>query len=535
MSRYIIIFSLFLINIASGQYIYQPETYKLSPQNFKSFTNEKFQIDRVYSVIPNKSKYPISNFITDILVSGDTVWFGTGSGMMRSTDRFKSFEIYYGIHPFGEEDIAGITLFENIIVASTAISQEISGDNIPVGTGIKVSTDYGINWNSYPQPLDANSDTNITYGSNVLYALPVVVRQQNLAYDVAVTKDSNITTIWIASFAGGLRKSTDFGVIWERVLLPPDNLDSIYIGGTGYTFGLNPRDNLNHRVFSVEGYGKVIYAGTANGINKSTDGGKSWRKYNFQNSGSGQNRVSGNFVVNLHIQRYSGKEIIWGATKKAEDNNEVNAFSYSSNGGQNWAYTLKDVPPNGISSKDSITYAESNEGLWRCRFGLFDWTKPSLIYDEETKDVLRTDFFYCGNNVGDTLYFGSADGLIRTIETGFPWTSKWKIYRAQQFINLNSDLKTYAAPNPFSPDDEVVRIFYKTGKNYSKITIKIFDFGMNPVRTLIQNAVRTSPDELFTAWDGKNDNGYQVANGVYFYRIEIDDSDKNWGKIIVLQ
>jgi hypothetical protein len=40
---------------------------------------------------------------------------------------------------------------------------------------------------------------------------------------------------------------------------------------------------------------------------------------------------------------------------------------------------------------------------------------------------------------------------------------------------------------------------------------------------------------MFAIWDGKNDNGFQVANGVYFYRIQIDDDKDVWGKIIVLQ
>jgi hypothetical protein len=58
---------------------------------------------------------------------------------------------------------------------------------------------------------------------------------------------------------------------------------------------------------------------------------------------------------------------------------------------------------------------------------------------------------------------------------------------------------------------------------------------MNPTRTIIRNAVRTSPEELYTIWDGLNDNGYQIANGVYFYRIEIEGEKDEWGKIIVLQ
>jgi hypothetical protein len=235
------------------------------------------------------------------------------------------------------------------------------------------------------------------------------------------------------------------------------------------------------------------------------------------------------------VQKYNGKEIIWGATRKAEDQNEVNAFSYSTNGGLNWAYTLKDVRPNNISFKDSIVFALTDDGIFRSNFGSFNWSKPGLIYDEENKDKLNTSSFYDADYKNDTLYIGSADGLIRFIEFSPPWSGKYKIFRTFDPIDLTSDIKTYSAPNPFSPDDEIVRIFYKTGKSGSKITIKIFDFGMNMVKTLIQNAVRNSPDELFTSWDGRNNEGNQVANGVYFYRVEVDSDKPVWGKILVLQ
>jgi len=548
----IIIFFLLITAQTFAQRVFNPESYKIPSIKFTDYRTEKDFFGKLSVVVnPVRQKYPVSNFITDIFNSGDTVWFATGSGIMKTIDKYKSFDSYFGIEPFGTDDVAGFCLNKNVVAVATAISQEISGDNIPVGTGIKISTDYGLTWNSFPQPVDNQADSIIMYGTHRIYALPVVVRQQNLSYDIAITRTkidsihySNTDyTIWITSFAGGLRKSTDYGATWQRVVLPPDNLDSIYISDTTtYNFQLNPRNsseggNYNHRVFTVESANdsSVIYVGTADGINSSSDGGESWRKYSFENTGSGTNRIAGNFVVNLHVQKYSGKEIIWGATKITDKQGEVNAVSYSSNGGLNWAYTLKDNPPNNISSKDSLVFAETQEGLWRAYFGIFDWNKPSLIYDEETKDKLRTNFFYSGNNIKDTLYFGTSDGLLRIVESGQPWTGKWKIYRALQEIDIASDLKTYAAPNPFSPDDEVTRFYYKSGKSQSKITIKIFDFGMNPVRTLIQNAVRANPDELYTSWDGKSNEGYRVANGVYFYRVEIDEDKPVWGKIIVLQ
>lgn len=533
----IIILLLIFTGFLNAQYSTFPSEYKLSKTHFKQYnTNLTDKKLTSITVHPNRYKYPISNFIVRIFPVGDTVWFSTGSGLMRTTDHFNTFENYYDISPFGTDDMSGLAVYNNLIVVATATSEETSDGSVPVGTGIKVSTDYGLNWNAYPQPIDGRYDTSITYGSNQLYSLPVVVRQQNLSYDVAITRtkgDLNNYTIWTTSWAGGLRKSTDYGNTWERVVLPPDDLDSIVVSQSGYTFSLDVRANNNHKTFSIKALNdSTLFVGTANGINKSTDWGLSWRKYNYQNTGG---NISGNFVVNLYIQKYAGKEIVWGATRFAEDKNEKYGISYSSNYGANWANTLVDIPPRNISSKDSIVFAESDDGLWRSYFGKFDWTKPGLIYDETTKDQLKTKNFYSGAYINDTLYFGTGDGLIRTLENGQPWTAKWKIFRAMKVIDLNSDLKTYAAPNPFAPNNEVVRIFYKSGKTTSKITIKIFDFGMNPVRTVIQNAMRYSTDELFTIWDGKNNDGYQVANGVYFYRVEIDDDKPVWGKIIVLQ
>ena len=520
------------------------DSYKLSNTDFTKYKSHRTISDHLFvTVTPSTSKYPSSNFITDIIIAGDTVWFATGSGIMRTIDNFQNFQHYFGLSPFGDDDISGLSVNTNVVVTSTAISEEISGEDVPVGTGIKVSTDYGLNWNAYPQPMDGLNDTIVIYGANVLSALPVVVPQQNLSYDIAITKtqnDPNNFTIWITSFAGGLRKSTDYGNSWQRVVLPPDDLDSVYISGVGYNFSINPVVNLNHRAFTVDAANdSVLYVGTADGINKSTDWGISWRKYNFMNTDSTASGfgVSGNFVVNLGIQKYNGNEIVWGATRRAEDNREYDALSYSSDGGLNWATTLNNIKPSGISFMDSLVYGLTEEGLWRAYFGIFNWSKPGLIVDEETNDVLRTEMFYSGNHINDTLYFGSTDGMIRTKEYGQPWIGKWKIFRAVTPINLSSDIKTYAAPNPFSPDDEVVRVFYKTDKFTAKITIKIFDFGMNPVRTVIQNATRSNTclNEFYTQWDGKNDNGYRVANGVYFYRIEIDDDDDVWGKILVLQ
>lgn len=57
------------------------------------------------------------------------------------------------------------------------------------------------------------------------------------------------------------------------------------------------------------------------------------------------------------------------------------------------------------------------------------------------------------------------------------------------------------------------------------------------MRTVIQNAVRNldidSPPIDY--WDGRDDSGVYVPNGVYFYRIDVGDKDPVYGKILVMQ
>jgi len=386
------------------------------------------------------------------------------------------------------------------------------------------------------------NDSTIQYGISTITALPVVVDEFNLSYDIEITKKNNSSdslVFWITSWAGGTRKSTDFGATWQRVVLPPDAFNTITPTGGPYNFELNPRDpplgNNNHKGFSVTAENdSTIYVGTANGINRSSDWGISWKKYNFDSTGTG-NGVSGDFVVGLDVQKYGNNVIVWASSNPTKGG-EFSAFSFSSNFGATWSNTLDVAFTHNVGFKDSIVYGATDDGIWRSYFTPpgFSWSRPSIIYDELIRDQIRTNLFYAVDSQGDSVWVGSGDGLARTTDTlTSPWVGKWKIFRAYQ--NISATNESYAAPNPFSPDDEVCRIYYKTGKTSSNIIIKIFDFAMFPIRTVIQNASRTSPDVIWATWDGKRDDGTQVSNGVYFYRIQIDKDETVWGKILVLQ
>ena len=204
---------------------------------------------------------PASNSISDIITLGDTVWLGTSRGVSLSTNRGLSWTNFYQTPAFGTESISAIGFDNNskTFWAATAHSIDKDGQSLPEGSGLRFTTDGGLTWKTISQPLDNQNDTIEVYGNNSIRALPVTVAVQNLIYDIAFTPN----TIWVATFAGGLRKARIDSLIvnqnykWQRVVLPPDYLNSIKPSDT-LSFCLQPvagkfcsEDNLNHRVFSV--------------------------------------------------------------------------------------------------------------------------------------------------------------------------------------------------------------------------------------------------------------------------------------------
>jgi len=488
---------------------------------------------------------PLSNSILDIISEDGMIMLGTSRGLSISKDEGENWANYFQSETFGDEGIIALGYNEGIIWTTTGHSTEVEGgDELPEGSGIRYSTDGGENWTVIPQPVDDLGDSIITYGINTIRALPITVAINNISYDIAFTKN----TVWIASFAGGLRKSFDNGETWERVVLPPDYLDSIKPTDTldfslqpvGGAFG--PESYLNHRLFSVVGVDDTtLYAGTAGGINKSTDNGISWKKFTHQNQ---DDPISGNFVVALSHNEYDGS--VWGATWKANDLNEFWGVSYTNNGGDSWVTTLPNEHAHNFGFKyfgDSPNYTDADiftptdNGIFRSSNMGQNWSQPSSISDDVTKVPIATNTFYSmdsekSNDGSTNLWIGSDNGLAKLKEEDAYWVGEWRVYLASG--KPNSPTETYAFPNPFSPNQEAVKIKYVLSSN-ADVTIRIMDFGMNLVRTLIQNANSEVTGVQIKFWDGKDENGNVVPNGVYFYRIDISSSDPLFGKIMVLK
>jgi hypothetical protein len=506
----------------------KPESfYLLSDKNYVSKIN---------------SSNPVSNSILDIVTIGDTVWLGTSKGVSLSFDKGENWTNFYGTFSFGNDDVSALAYnkYDGSIWAATATSVDfIGGGTVPKGTGLKYTTDNGLTWTAIPQPVDPQDSSTVRYGINTLTALPITAEEQNLTYDIAFTSGA----VWITSWAGGIRRSTDMGQTWQRIVLPPDYLSSIRPDET-LNFCLSPKagnfcdeENLNHVAFSLIAINDtVLYVGTANGINKTLNPGDpypSWIKFNHQN----QNEpMSGNFITALGYN--FSTNTIWASTWKANGETEFYGVSSSTNGGESWNVFLQDERTHNFGFKDNEVLALTDNGAFRSVNQGNTWVLPTAIIDTisdpTSKIYLRTNTYYSASSqLNNIIWLGSDDGLVKLEETSF-WTGKWKIYFASQ--PLKSENETYCYPNPFNPRQEQLKVIFSTNNQPANVTIRIFDFGMNYIRTVIQNVQRQrgeeGPPEF---WDGKDDNGNFLPNGVYFYRVDINDDEPLFGKIIYLQ
>jgi photosystem II stability/assembly factor-like uncharacterized protein len=455
-------------------------------------------------------------------------------GLARSLTAGQTWQSYRNVAAFANDGIYAVAMRDTVVWASTGFLKEIAGGSrVQTGSGYAFSLDRGDTWQHVGQTIDSQSDTVIPYGLDTLRALPVIVPEQNVTFDISIGP----SRVWIASWASGLRYTTDNGQSWRRVLLPPDDRnhiaprDNIWNFDT-LNFYVDPRRNNNFLAFSVLTIDdSTIWVGTAGGVNKSTDGGASWTRMTRRNQ---QSSILGNWVIAIKEQRFRNVRRTWTTNWRADDPAENFGVSYTEDGGRTWTNLLHGVKAYEFAFKDSIAYIATEEGLYRTSDGGISFTRSGTIIDPTTREMITTSSVYAVGVLGDIVWVGTSDGMASTVDDGItPFGSIWKIYRTYEPVGVAP--RTYAYPNPFSPSSEAVRIHYSTGGQNAEATVEVFDFAMNPVRTVIRTAARSGSVEHDELWDGRDDGGRSVANGVYFYRVRVSGRDPMWGKVMVLR
>ena len=444
---------------------------------------------------------------------------------------------------------------------------EFAGDDaIPSAAGFAVSSDGGETFAARGAPLDASTDITVSYGANELAASPIFTPGDAPPYWVDV--DPTNGDLYSANALAGLRVSSDDGVTWRRVVLPPDTLRQIEPGGT-YTFPYTPagvrlpgsddprdvsRFGFNFVVYSVlvdeEG---TIWAGSLAGLNRGEadtidpqSGDRAWVRYTAD---SASPSPAGDFIVGLEAREIDGaRDEIWmAAWPSGRDINVAPNVNDEQFGVTVWRGDDEDGRPifdtvllgeriYDFAFSGATAYAAGQNGLFISADGGRDWRGVRVFRgDDGTPLSLRpgTGVFSVAVTEDGTLWAGTGDGLLASENGG----DTWSLYRAS--VPTNPDLpddetpivEAYAYPNPFSPRaDRQVRIRFDLTAS-ADVAVRVFDFGMRLVADLTPGSRPAGANEVL--WTGVADDGTRVANGAYIYIVDAG-GDQFSGKILVL-
>ena len=357
-------------------------------------------------------------------------------------------------------------------------------------------------------------------------------------------------TVWAAT-EEGLKKTRDGGIIWDNFeildtlgqkIIPSDFtsvciVDSTIWAGTVDGLVKSTNDGKTWQVIKfTQSFKKAIWAGTAAGIFKFI--------YNYRddfdtvlNYNSYDHGISGDFVVSTAIQKYNDKKIIWAGTQPAYSGG--NGASKSTDDGDSWSVKLGGDRVWNFAFDDSVVWAATSSGLKRSSDGGESWDVFNYMKDKDeiTENAIFSTEFTSVAIIDDEVWAGNAGGLVKApkdVEVGED--TVWNVFRTFVPIGTEGSETAYAYPSPFSPmlsTGGVVWIHYRPQKD-GPVTIKIYDFAMNLVITLLDEVSSAGRDQD-TDWDGRNEKKDIVANGVYFFKVEAPEGQTEWGKLVVLK
>lgn len=446
----------------------------------------------------------LGNGIVDLLVAEDKIWAGTGYGLNMTMTNGDQWQNFTSADYIGKGGVTAMAIQdENTLWLATSFDTlTADAGTLPAGGGLSYTRDAGASWTHIPQPVDNRNETDYK---------PTTTTVQNLTFDIGILD----STIWIASFGGGLRKSDNMGQTWQVV--------------TTDSLPFSALDNLNHRVFSIMTENGNVWVGSAAGISKSTDRGVTWQRMTHANQ---EFPISGNFIVALAHQPQTGTT--WAATIET-DTSEIRAVSKSDDGGQSWQIMLEGIFPHNFAFDGNRVYVAADEGMYISDDGGENWYLLPHIMDSVTGEEILTQVYYSAavsDQLGaKTFWAGSADGLAATSDNG----NSWSIYRSFQSTKKSNTPDAYAYPSPFSPSrQEYVRFQYDLDSS-GPVLIEIFDFAMDKVATIRDYKTIIDPGESdrSSKWNGRTDTGMVVASGVYVFRVQVDGKT-TWGKIVII-
>lgn len=478
--------------------------------------------------IETSKKTPPVNSISNMDEYPPFVLMGTSKGLFSyGTSGFQG--IVTGFPELDSKGIYSVSGSGNLVFFATGEIRQKAGADVTTGVAYGLSSDSMKTWQKIDLPLDKRTDDTLFFGKDTIPTLPIVVPEQFVTYDSELSGD----TIWVATWSGGIRKSTDSGKNWSRVLLPPDNRN--YISqDSSYHFYYSPVEeksgvrrgggDLNFLGFSIHKTASgVLWAGTAGGINRryQSDG---WIKFTHSPVMS---TLPGNWIVGIGSHLYKQKERVWAICWRALGSSEEYGLAFTEDNGETWTRTLTGEKIYDFAFKGDSVLAAGQSGVFYSVDGL-KWGFKSSFSDPESKNIIPYSQFYSASfSTGTNSWLvGSGQGLIASKSPDFFSGNGWSILRKDV---QESESGAFVYPNPFSPDDDRYCRFSFPASATATVSILSNDHLL--VRKL-EPVFSGSSTEIL--WDGRDSFGNRLSNGLYLYHIQTSGHEF-WGKLLILE
>ena len=545
-ARIFVLFSLFLLSLHSSP------GHAARPQRF------------------HQSAEPIRGLfgaeIGDVVWSGRYLWVGTESGVARLDPSVSSglnasdWVTFTQLNGLGRGAISALDASGDTVWVATLIDTLTSQGTAQAGTGLSFSHNGGLSWSHIPNEAIFDS-------SKVAFRRGPGTTVLNGCFDLSLDGEA----IYAAFFAGSTVRSLDQGQTWERFLpggaseivyfasdtvadsltiladsLAGENADPALIAQLRVNADSLANLGALHRTFSVVAHGDTVWIGTSSGIAFTLDGGQTWTNAKVRLDDSGNplpGHPAGNWVVAMErMVLPDGSTAIWAGTNTTLLPGQQQAISVSRDLGQTWAHTGPTFAWD-FTFTPNFVWAGTSQGLFASR-------DPALPLDAERdwEEIEVADgqplagTFVGLERVGDVLWAGAEKGLGRSTDEGGTWRVIRDLVRTRSldtgtFVGTggvpDSTALTYVAPNPFAPSRETATLVFSLERE-ANVTIAIYDFASRLVRDLISAEPFAGGADHRVAWDGTDQDGQSVANGTYFYRIQLSTGQLAFGKVVVL-
>jgi len=219
-------------------------------------------------------------------------------------------------------------------------------------------------------------------------------------------------------------------------------------------------------------------------------------------------------------------------------------FSALSFGGAGEVYVAAGVTPE--------VYLFRQENVFSVAIGWYAFQKRMTMAAGANFPKLISDVLFLQRPGGPSaLWIATADTISPSVKNGLFYSldEKKDELDTVAFRYVHSDKKlqnglkeTYAYPGILNAYNGGKAFFAYNLSTPSKVTISIYDWNMDLVKTVIKDKDRPagndringrSTNTLEDFWDGTNASGKRVAVGVYYYKLTARSGEHSFGKIIV--